>query len=105
MLLDISELFIDKNIEMNINSTDFTYSFNTSNPLYFGTNGFWSFDNNEAPSKITFGTVGSNNDTTLFNCKLIRTIRAIDQSLEFELTRFCESGTPTNVYQFKFLRK
>jgi hypothetical protein len=105
MVLDISELFVGQNIELDINSKDFTFRFNSENPLFFGTSGIWSFDNNEAPSKIEFKTINSNNDTTAYSCKLNRTIRTIDRTLEFELQRTCESGTPTNNYQFKFRRK
>jgi hypothetical protein len=104
-VLDISELFLEKNIELQIDSKNFSYNFNQNNPLYFGSSGIWSFDNNEAPSKILFRSINQNNDTTNFDCKLNRSIRTVDQTLEFELTRYCESGTPTTIYQFKFRRK
>lgn len=103
-VLDVTEVFMDQPVELTVNSNDFTYSFNSDNPLFMGTNGTWKFDNDEAPSSIAFRSlIGS--DSTTFSCNLNRTVRAVDQTLEFELTRFCEGGTPTTIYQYKFRRK
>jgi hypothetical protein len=99
-------MFTDRVIELTVNSQDFTYTFNGTDPLYIGTSGIWAFDNNEAPSRIHFKNINSNNDTLKYDCGLIRTIRTVDATLEFELTRYCESGTtPTTIYQYKFRRK
>jgi hypothetical protein len=105
-VLDVSEMFTDRVIELTVNSQDFTYTFNGTDPLYIGTSGIWAFDNNEAPSRIHFKNINSNNDTLKYDCGLIRTVRTVDATLEFELTRYCESGTtPTTIYQYKFRRK
>ena len=103
-VLDVSELFVDNNIELTVNSENFTYTFNQADPLFMGETGIWEFDNNEAPSKIQFKSI-ANNDTLNFDCNLNRTVRAVDATLEFELTRYCEGGTPTTIYQYKFRRK
>ena len=105
-VLDVSELFVENGVELTVNSQDFTYSFNQPNPLFMGDNGVWAFDDNDAPSRIHFKNITSNNDTLKYDCGLIRTVRALDATLEFELTRYCESGTtPTTIYQYKFRRK
>lgn len=105
-VLDVSEMFADNGIELTINSQDFTYTFNQPDPLFMGDNGTWEFDDNDAPSRIHFKNVDSNNDTLKYDCGLVRTVRAIDATLEFELTRYCEGRTtPTTIYQYKFRRK
>ncbi len=104
-VVNVSELFVDNNIELTVNSEDFSYSFNQKNPLFLGDSGKWSFDNNEAPSRINFLNINTNNDTTRYACGLLRTVRSVDATLEFELTRYCEGGTPTTIYQFQFRRK
>lgn len=105
-VLDVSELFVENGIELTVNAQDFTYTFNQPDPLFMGANGVWAFDDNDAPSRIHFKNISSTNDTLTYDCGLIRTVRAVDATLEFELTRYCESGTtPTTIYQYKFRRK
>ncbi len=104
LVIDVSSVFANDNVELNVESENFTFAFNQDNPLYMGTNGTWSFDDNEAPSQIDFASVNGS-DTTHYVCPLLRTVRTTDPTLEFALTRECESGTPTTVYHFTFQRK
>jgi hypothetical protein len=87
-----------------MSSEDFTFSYNQDNPLYMGTSGTWSFDDNEAPTELNFAAVNGS-DTVYYNCPLLRTVRSIDPTLEFSLIRECDNGNPTTVYHFTFQRK
>lgn len=100
LVVDVTDVFAESAIEMNVNSADFTYTFNQSNPLFLGTSGTWSFDNNEFPKQVTF-----TNGTDVNVMKLLRTVRTVDPTLELELTRYCAGGTASTVYQLIFVRK
>jgi len=99
---DISYVFTESvtPIELTINSTDFTYTFNQANPIYMGTTGTWKFDDDLFPTAIQL-----NPTSTIQNLTLLRTIRTVDQTLEFQLDRFCADNKITTSYQFKFERK
>ena len=99
LVVDVTDVFAESAIEMNVNSADFTYTFNQSNPLFLGTSGTWSFDNNEFPKQVTF-----TNGTAVDVMKLLRTVRTVDPTLELELTRYCAGGTASTVYQLTFVR-
>lgn len=104
LVIDVSSVFANDNIELNMSSEDFTFSYNQDNPLYMGTSGTWSFDDNEAPTELNFAAV-NDSDTVYYNCPLLRTVRSIDPTLEFSLIRECDNGNPTTVYHFTFQRK
>jgi tRNA A37 threonylcarbamoyladenosine dehydratase len=100
LVVDVTDMFTESAIELNLNSADFTYAFNQSNPLYLGTTGTWNFDDNNYPTKVTF-----TNGAEVNTMKLLRTIRTVDPTLELELTRYCAGGTASTVYQLTFVRK
>lgn len=99
--LDISDFFIGVTpAVISFNSTDFTYTLNSgTSPNFLGENsGSWRFDDNEFPTEIQ---LGSGNPTSLL---LNRTIREIDNTLEFQVSRFC-SGTAGVSYRYIFTRQ
>lgn len=100
--LDISYVFTESGtpIELTINSTDFTYSFNQNDPIYMGTAGAWKFDDNLYPTTIELNPAATSQTLTL-----LRSIRTVDQTLEFQLDRVCADNKITTSYQFKFVRK
>lgn len=98
---DISAFFIGSEpAVISFNSTDFTYSLTPGTaPNFLGeTSGSWQFDDNDFPTEIQLGTA---NPLVL---GLNRTIREIDNTLEFRLTRFC-SGTAGVSYNYVFTRQ
>lgn len=98
---DISEFFIGSEpAKLSFNGSDFSYSLSPGTaPNFLGdTLGSWKFDDNEFPTEITLGT------TDAVTLKLNRTIREIDNTLEFNVTRFC-GGTPGVSYQYVFTRE
>ncbi|MEM7368105.1 MAG: DUF5004 domain-containing protein [Bacteroidota bacterium] len=98
---DISEFFIGSEpAKLSFNGSDFSYSLQSGTaPNFLGdTLGSWKFDDNDFPTEISLGT---SNPTVL---KLNRTIREIDQTLEFSVTRSC-SGTAGVSYQYVFTRE
>jgi hypothetical protein len=101
LILDVTEALTGATpIEMTVDSKNLTYTFNQPDPVFMGTTGTWKFDDENYPTAIQF-----NEGSNVSNVKLIRTIRTVDQTLELQLTRFCEAGKPITVYQFIFIRK
>lgn len=100
--LDISYVFTEAGtpIELTFNSNDFTYAFNQGDPIYMGTAGSWNFDDNNYPTEIQLNPTSTPQKLTL-----LRTIRKVDQTLEFQLDRYCADNKITTSYQFKFERK
>lgn len=99
--LDISYVYTEGNpIELTINSSDLSYSFNQSNPIFMGNNGTWKFDDNDFPTQIEITHDGKTDVLPL-----LRTVRAVDAVLTFQLDKFCDGGTKTTSYQYTFIRK
>lgn len=98
---DISEFFIGSDpAVLSFNGSDFSYKLSPgSAPNFLGdTIGTWKFDDNEFPTEIQLGTT----DPVLL--ELNRTIRTIDNTLEFRITRFC-SGEAGVSYNYVFTRQ
>jgi len=98
---DISEFFIGSEpAVINFNGSDFTYTLEAGTAPNFlgGSGGSWKFDDNEFPTEIQ---LGSGSPIIL---SLNRTIREIDNTLEFRLTRFC-SGEAGVSYNYVFTRQ
>lgn len=98
---EISEFFIGSEpAVISFNGTDFTYSLTPGTaPNFLGaTSGSWKFDNNEFPTRIELGT----SNPVILN--LSKTIRSIDNTLEFSFTRSC-SGTAGVSYNYIFTRQ
>jgi hypothetical protein len=101
LIIDVTDVFKDSTpIELDVNSSDFTYSFNRPNPLFLGTSGTWKFDDNQFPTEIEMS-----GDAGVETVKLLQTIRTVDPKLKIQLTRFCGGGTSSTIYQFSFTRK
>ena len=100
-VIDVTTAFTEGGApEMTINSADFTYSFNVTDPIFIGTSGSWAFDDNTFPTRIDATYNG--NTAPL---KLLRTVRTVDQQLSFQLMRYCDGGTASTIYHFTFKRK
>ena len=100
-VIDVTPVFTEGGpTELSINSSDFTYSFNTDDPIFIGTSGSWSFDDNAYPTRID----ATYNGTTA-PLQLLRTVRTVDQQLSFRLVRTCDGGTKSTIYHFTFKRK
>lgn len=100
-VIDVTPVFTEGGApELTINSTDFTYSFNVNDPIFIGTSGNWTFDDNTFPTRIDASFGG--NTAPL---KLLRTVRSVDQHLSFQLIRYCGGGTASTIYHFTFRRK
>lgn len=101
LIIDVTDAFKDSTpIELDVNSSDFSYSFNRSNPLFLGTSGTWKFDDNQFPTQIEMS-----GDAGVETVKLLQTIRTVDPKLRIQLTRYCGGGTTSTIYQFSFIRK
>ena len=100
--LDVSKAFLKNGtLQMDFNSSDFTYSVNASTPNYFGDQGSWFFDDNEFPTLIKL--IPDGGDTITLN--LLSTIRPIDAYLNFTMNRTCgPQNMPYIGYNFKFIR-
>jgi len=100
--MEVSEAFIgNQALEMSFESTNFTYSVEEGDsPNYFGTNGTWSFDNNEYPTLVNI--VHDGKEEVL---QLLRTVRTVDQTFEFQYFRTCENGKRVVSYKMVFERK
>lgn len=99
--LDISEFFIGAEpAVLTFNGSDFSYTLSPGTaPNFLGdTIGSWKFDDNEYPTEIQLGTT----DPVLL--EMNRTIRTIDNTLEFRITRFC-SGEAGVSYNYVFTRQ
>jgi len=98
---DVSAAYFGSNpSEMSFNSADFTYTHNSgSAPDLFGASGTWAFDDNDFPTLITINDGSGPKVLTL-----VRTVRATDQTLQFEVTKDC-AGSETIGYQYVFIRK
>jgi hypothetical protein len=101
LIIDVTDAFKDSTpIELDVNSSDFSYAFNRSNPLFLGTSGTWKFDDNQFPTQIEMS-----GDAGVETVKLLQTIRTVDPKLRIQLTRYCGGGTTSTIYQFSFTRK
>ena len=80
------------------NSAAHTFSYSPGNaPDYIGADGTWQFDNDDYPTKVTL------TNGTVFDLRLLHTIRPQDEFLEVELTRTC-GGDASVSYRYKFQR-
>ena len=97
---DVSEVYIGNPVaEIAFDTLSFTYEFNPGSALnYIGTDGSWTFDDNQFPTKIIIDTGGY-----LMDLPLLRTIRAVDNHLMFQVSRNC-SGNNNISYKYKFER-
>jgi hypothetical protein len=101
LVIDVTDVFKDSTpIELDVKSSDFSYAFNRSNPLFLGTSGTWKFDDNQFPTEIEMS-----GDAGVETVKLLQTIRTVDPKLKIQLTRNCGGGTISTIYQFSFTRK
>lgn len=101
VIANVTELFVGSNaVELDIKASDNSYRFNSANPIYLGETGTWKFDNNDYPTKVIF-THNSLVDTLT----LLRTVRTVDRTLQFQLNRYCGGGKSSVNYQFIFKRK
>ena len=101
--LNVSEAFIgSKAMKISFNSVAFTYSVEPGiGPNYLGNSGIWAFDNNQYPTIITL-TTDSGEKKVL---PLVKTIRSVDQFLNFSYSRKCTNDVnPYVAYEFKFVR-
>lgn len=100
--MEVSEAFIgNQALEMSFESTNFTYSVEEGDcPNYFGTTGTWSFDDNEFPTLVNI--VHDGKEEVL---QLLRTVRTVDQTFEFQYVRTCENGKRVVSYKMVFERK
>jgi len=98
---DISEFFIGSEpAVINFQSSDFSYTLNPGTaPNFLGASaGSWKFDDNEFPTQIQLGTASP----TILD--LNHTIRTIDNTLEFKITKSC-SGEAGVSYHYVFTRR
>ncbi len=104
---DLSEYYIipgEQSTKIIFNASDFTYSVEPgAGRNFFGTEGTWRFDNNEAPSFVYLQTT-----TDTMEIKLGSMPRVFDQQLNLELPRYCTDNlgnrTPTVTYIFTIQR-
>lgn len=100
-VIDVTSVFTEGGApEMTIQTSDSSYTFNVADPIFIGTSGKWTFDDNNFPTRID----AQYNGTTA-PLKLLRTVRAVDQQLSFQLNRYCDGGTASTIYNFTFRRK
>lgn len=98
---DISEFFIGSTpAVLSFNGSDFSYTLSPGTAPNFlgGTSGSWKFDDNDFPTQILLGS------GTPVILDLDRTIRSIDNTLEFRVSRYC-SGKAGVSYQYVFTRQ
>ena len=100
--LDVSKAFLKNgSLDVNFNSSDFTYAVNSDIPNYLGDGGSWSFDDNEYPTKIYL--IPSGSDTIKLD--MLSTIRPIDTYLHVAVVRTCgPNNDPYIGYNLKFIR-
>ena len=100
--LDVSETFIgDDPMSIRFESENLSYTVDPGSSLnFFGTEGSWSFDNNDFPTYLNF-VPSDENETT--QTSLLRTIRPQDDQLQISLGGSCEPDAIS--YQLYFTRK
>lgn len=104
---DLSEFYVvpgEESTKMSFSASDFTYTVEPgSGRNFFGTEGTWRFDNNEAPSFLYL-----QNTADTLELKLGSMPRSFDQQLDIELPRYCVDNlgvaTPTVTYIFTIQR-
>jgi len=104
---DLSEYYIidgQESTKLTFNSSDFTYSVEPGpGRNFFGTEGTWRFDNNEAPAYVFLEMPTDTLQLTLGSMP-----RSIDTQLNLELPRYCvdanSNAVPTVTYIFNIQR-
>jgi hypothetical protein len=106
--IDVSAVFIGNDpTVLTFNSSDFTYTItNGTPPEFLGTSGTWSFENesdpalnNDYPTHLILNSGGNT-----LSLPLNRTVRIIDNTLEFNLPRTC-NGKLGMSYNYVFARQ
>lgn len=98
--MDISHIFIKNDPpKITFNSNDKTFTLEPGDsPNYLINNGSWSFDDDDFPTALFLSGNGE-----MIDLDLERTIRTIDNTLEFKFTRTC-SGSASVGYIYIFER-
>jgi len=104
---NLSDFYVipgEESTKISFNSSDFSYSvIPGSGRNFFGTEGTWKFDNNDAPSFLYLQNI-----TDTLELKLGSMPRSFDQQLDVELPRYCVDNagvaTPTVTYIFTIQR-
>ncbi len=103
-ILDVSSVYIGSiPTEISFDSDSFTYVVIAgTSPNFMGDSGTWSFDDNNYPTLFTI-----THDGITERCSLNRTVRTVDQTLEFKYSRYCDPdlSKKTVSYNYTFTRK
>ncbi len=105
---DLTEFYVVEGqdlLTLAFSSSDRTYTVTPgAGRNFFGTGGTWSFDNDQAPSKLIL-----QNETEIIELPLGAMVREFDNELAIDVPRFCEDGsgnrTNTVIYKFRFTRQ
>ncbi len=92
---DVSEIMIgDTPMSIAFDSESQTYTVSAGSTVHnLGDSGSWSFDDPQFPTQLTFST----NEGSTITAELQRTVRPVDNVLQFEFARNC-----ANVEQAEF---
>ena len=101
--IDVSDILIgDDPLEVSFDAQNFSYTVDPGTTSHLlGDGSTWRFDDNDYPTAIIFSIDGQD-----VQANLAKTIRTIDDELQFEFPKLCSAvENPEFGYQYTFIRK